>query len=69
MGIDYDFGRAYYKASISADNELPMQGNVFISVSNEQKDEAIAISRKLKGLGLTLYRYLGDCRIPYTGRY
>jgi carbamoyl-phosphate synthase large subunit len=55
MGIDYDFGRAYYKASISADNELPMQGNVFISVSNEQKDEAIAISRKLKGLGLTLY--------------
>lgn len=69
MGIDYDFGRAYYKASISADNELPMQGNVFISVSNEQKDEAIAISRKLKGLGLTLYRSLGDCRIPYTGRY
>jgi carbamoyl-phosphate synthase large subunit len=55
MGIDYDFGRAYYKASISADNELPMEGNVFISVSNEQKDEAIAISRKLKGLGLTLY--------------
>ena len=55
MGIDYDFGRAYYKASISADNELPMQGNVFISVSNEQKDEAITISRKLKGLGLTLY--------------
>jgi len=55
MGIDYDFGRAYYKASISADNELPMKGNVFISVSNEQKDEAIVISRKLKDLGLTLY--------------
>jgi carbamoyl-phosphate synthase large subunit len=55
MGIDYDFGRAYYKASISADNELPMQGNVFISVSAEQKDEAIIISRKLRSLGLTLY--------------
>ncbi|HVP93704.1 MAG TPA: carbamoyl-phosphate synthase large subunit [Methanoregulaceae archaeon] len=55
MGIDYDFGRAYYKASISADNELPMQGNVFISVSAEQKDEAIAISRKLVSLGLSLY--------------
>jgi carbamoyl-phosphate synthase large subunit len=55
MGIDYDFGRAYYKASISADNELPMQGNVFISVSAEQKDEAIAIARKLVSLGLTLY--------------
>ena len=32
-----------------------MQGNVFISVSTEQKDEAIAISRKLRSLGLTLY--------------
>jgi carbamoyl-phosphate synthase large subunit len=55
MGIDFDFGRAYYKASISADNELPMQGNIFISVSAEQKDEAIAISRKLVSLGLSLY--------------
>jgi carbamoyl-phosphate synthase large subunit len=55
MGIDYDFGRAYYKASISADNELPVQGNVFISVISEQKDEVIPIARKLKNLGLSLY--------------
>ena len=55
MGIDYDFGRAYYKASISADNELPVRGNIFISVNNEQKDDVIPIARKLKSLGLTLY--------------
>jgi carbamoyl-phosphate synthase large subunit len=55
MGIDYDFGRAYYKASISADNELPVQGNVFISVISEQKDEVIPIARKLRALGLSLY--------------
>ncbi len=55
MGIDYDFGRAYYKACISADNELPVKGKVFISVSSEQKDEVIGIARKLIGLGLTLY--------------
>jgi carbamoyl-phosphate synthase large subunit len=55
MGIDYDFGRAYYKASISADNELPVQGNIFISVNNEQKDDVIPIARKLQSLGLTLY--------------
>ena len=55
MGIDYDFGRAYYKACISADNELPVQGNVFISVSSEQKDEVIAVARKLIALGLRLY--------------
>ncbi len=55
MGIDYDFGRAYYKASISADNELPVRGNIFISVISEQKDEVIPIARKLTELGLSLY--------------
>jgi carbamoyl-phosphate synthase large subunit len=55
MGIDYDFGRAYYKASVSADNELPLEGNVFISVSSDQKDEVIEIARRLKNLGLSLY--------------
>ncbi|MEI7857448.1 MAG: carbamoyl-phosphate synthase large subunit [Methanomicrobiales archaeon] len=55
MGIDYDFGLAFYKACISADNELPRKGNVFISVNIEQKEEAIPIARKLRDLGLTLY--------------
>ena len=55
MGIDYDFGLAFYKACISADNELPRKGNIFISVNFEQKDEAIPIARKLRDLGLVLY--------------
>ena len=55
MGIDYDFGLAFYKACISADNELPLKGNIFISVNMEQKDEAIPIARKLRDLGLVLY--------------
>jgi carbamoyl-phosphate synthase large subunit len=55
MGIDYDFGLAFYKACISADNELPLKGNIFISVNIEQKDEVIPIARKLRDLGLTLY--------------
>ncbi len=55
MGIDYDFGRAYYKASTAAENTLPTEGNVFISVSDEQKEELLPIARKLRELGLTLY--------------
>ncbi len=55
MGIDYDFGLAFYKACISADNELPLKGNIFISVNMEQKDEVIPIARKLRDLGLVLY--------------
>ena len=55
MGIDYDFGLAFYKACISADNELPLNGNVFVSVNIGQKDEVIPIARRLRDLGLTLY--------------
>jgi carbamoyl-phosphate synthase large subunit len=55
MGIDYDFGLAFYKACISADNELPLKGNIFISVNIEQKDEVIPIARQLRDLGLVLY--------------
>ena len=55
MGIDYDFGLAFYKACISADNELPLKGNIFISVNMEQKEEVIPIARQLRDLGLVLY--------------
>jgi len=59
MGIDYDFGLAFYKACISADNELPLKGNVFVSVNIEQKDEVIPIARSLRDHGLTLYGTAG----------
>jgi len=55
MGIDYDFGLAFYKACISADNELPLKGNIFVSVNMEQKGEVIPIAQKLRDLGLMLY--------------
>jgi carbamoyl-phosphate synthase large subunit len=59
MGIDYDFGRAYYKALIAADNALPSSGNVFISVTGDQHRELIEIARLLSGLGLSIYGTLG----------
>ncbi|MDD3621834.1 MAG: carbamoyl-phosphate synthase large subunit, partial [Methanofollis sp.] len=55
MGLDYDFGRAYYKACLAADNDLPLEGNVFISVSDELKESIVPIARKLQALGLTIY--------------
>jgi len=70
MGIDYDFGRAYYKASISADNTIPVEGNIFISISKDQKDEVVQIAKKLKEIGLNLYGtsgtvdYLTEAGIP-----
>jgi carbamoyl-phosphate synthase large subunit len=55
IGIDYDFGRAFYKASQAADNKLPLEGNVFISVTDEQKDAILPIAGKLAELGFSLY--------------
>jgi carbamoyl-phosphate synthase large subunit len=54
MGIDVDFGRAYFKAELSAFNSLPQEGTVFISVRNEDKPEIVRIARTLRDNGLEL---------------
>ena len=55
MGIDYDFGRAYYKASIAAHNRLPRSGNVFISVTQDLKEQILPVAHAFVESGLTIY--------------
>ena len=55
MGIDADWGMAYGKAQISAFNPLPTVGNVFLSVSDRDKDRAVAVARELAELGFKIY--------------
>ena len=55
MGIDADWGMAYAKSQISAFNTLPTEGNVFLSVSDRDKDRAVAIARDLADLGFAIY--------------
>ena len=55
IGIDYDFGRAFYKASQAADNKLPLSGNVFLSVYDDQKEALLPIARKLSEMGFNLF--------------
>ncbi|MGA0899807.1 MAG: carbamoyl-phosphate synthase large subunit [Luteolibacter sp.] len=55
MGIDTDLGMAYAKSQISSFNPLPEKGNVFLSVSDRDKDRAVAIARELVELGFTLF--------------
>ncbi|WP_319578572.1 carbamoyl-phosphate synthase large subunit [uncultured Methanospirillum sp.] len=70
MGIDYDFGRAYYKASIAAHNRLPRSGNVFISITQDLKDHILPIARAFHENGLKIYgtsgtvEYLNSHGIP-----
>ncbi|MFQ5579020.1 MAG: carbamoyl-phosphate synthase large subunit [Nitrospiria bacterium] len=54
MGIDLDFGRAYAKAEAAVDNPLPLNGKVFISVKDRDKDAVAPIARCLGDLGFQL---------------
>ncbi|GAA5129604.1 carbamoyl-phosphate synthase large subunit [Luteolibacter yonseiensis] len=55
MGIDADWGMAYAKSQISAFNPLPTSGNVFLSVSDRDKERAVAVARDLVELGYKVY--------------
>jgi carbamoyl-phosphate synthase large subunit len=51
MGIDRTFGGAFAKAQLAAGNLLPVRGNVFISVNDNDKPVASAVARQLYELG------------------
>ena len=59
MGIDSNCGLAYLKSQIAAGNRLPKGGGAFLSVRDEDKQEAVELARKLKQIGFTLYATLG----------
>lgn len=52
MGIDRDFGLAYAKAEASANNQIPLEGKVFISVRDEDKPAVLPITMAFIEQGL-----------------
>lgn len=54
MGIDYDYGRAFFKAQLSADNLLPLTGKVFMSIRGADRVQLVEVARKLKDAGIEL---------------
>jgi len=59
MGIDYIPGLAFFKAELSADNPLPTEGVVFISVRDEDKGAIAEVARKLSDSGLSIIATAG----------
>ncbi len=51
MGIDDDFGLAYAKTQMAASPPLPLSGNVFISVRDQDKPAILDLARGLQSLG------------------
>ena len=59
MGISKTMGESFLRASISAGNNLPKNGKVFISVNDGDKKAMIPIAKKLNDMGFTIIATAG----------
>jgi len=62
MGIDSDFGRAFAKAQLGAGTVLPLEGVVFLSVRDRDKNALTAIAAELAGMGFRLVATSGTAK-------
>ncbi|MFM8007247.1 MAG: hypothetical protein ACKO86_20410, partial [Dolichospermum sp.] len=63
MGIDKDFGRAFAKAELGAGEKLPLQGTVFVSMSDRDKPLAADVIKEFIKLGFTIMATQGTRQI------
>ncbi|MCW5828186.1 MAG: carbamoyl-phosphate synthase large subunit [Deltaproteobacteria bacterium] len=54
MGIDRDFGRAFWKGEAAAGTHIPSSGLAFISVRDEDKAEALDVAKGLVENGFSI---------------
>ncbi len=55
MGQDKDFGIAFAKTQMAAKPSLPLEGNVFLSVKDSDKEKALLVAKGLSKLGFSFY--------------
>lgn len=63
MGIDIDFGKAFAKSQLSAHQDLPQTGSVFVSMTDRDKQAAIPIAKDLIDLGFKLVATSGTQKV------
>ncbi|MBP1748411.1 MAG: carbamoyl-phosphate synthase, large subunit [Deltaproteobacteria bacterium] len=62
MGIDENFGTAFWKSQLAAGQDLPSEGMVFLSVKNKDKRNVVFIAKILSDLGFRI------CATKGTGK-
>jgi carbamoyl-phosphate synthase large subunit len=62
MGIDISFGTSFAKAELAANQRLPMQGTVFVSMSNRDKLAVVPVIKDLIELGFQIVATEGTRR-------
>jgi carbamoyl-phosphate synthase large subunit len=63
MGIDVDFGRAFAKAELGAGEQLPLQGTVFVSMSDRDKAASVTVVQEFIDMGFAVIATEGTRRI------
>ncbi len=62
MGIDEDFGRAFWKAQASVNNRIPLSGKIVISIRDEDKPGICSVVERLFGAGFSVIATKGTAR-------
>jgi carbamoyl-phosphate synthase large subunit len=62
MGQDEDFGIAYAKTQMAAKPSLPLEGNIFLSVKDSDKPQALEVAQGLSELGFSFYSTEGTAK-------
>jgi len=55
MGIDQNFGMAYFKAQESTGTKLPVEGSVLLTVADKDKQNLLPIAKKIAELGFKIF--------------
>jgi carbamoyl-phosphate synthase large subunit len=63
MGVADNFGEAFAKAQIAAGQVLPLQGTVFLSVNDHDKEGAVTLARQFVEMGFHLVATHGTARV------
>ncbi len=59
MGLDMDFGRAFAKSQLGAGSKVPVEGVVFVSVKDQDKQAMVKPVKRLVDLGFKVVATLG----------
>jgi len=64
MGLNHNFGNAFYKAQAGAGLKLPEKGGVFVSVSGDkQQEEAARLAKELERMDFEIYATEGTAEV------
>ena len=63
MGIDASQGISYFKSQVAAGNNLPTEGNVFMSIKKEDHTAVISLAKRLVRLGFAIYATRGTSTV------